>query len=106
MPLAVVSGAQPPLPRRAPEDQNDILVLTEIGRREQHLVAGLQRRHHGGEDDLLRPVHLNARFFGMTPLPTFGAFDVMKNAEVEKDFARFDAHMKNVFSVEVDHVAA
>lgn len=57
-------------------------------------------------DDLLRPVHLNAKFFAMKPLPTFGAFDVMKNAEVEKDFARFDAHMKNVFSAEVDHVAA
>ena len=49
-------------------------------------------------DDLLRPVHLNAKFFAMEPLPTFGAFDVMKNAEVEKDFARFDAHLRDTFA--------
>ena len=49
-------------------------------------------------DDLLRPVHLNAKFFAMEPLPTFGAFDVMKNAEVEKDFGRFDAHLKTTFA--------
>ncbi|MFY1708079.1 NAD(P)H-dependent oxidoreductase [Tritonibacter scottomollicae] len=48
-------------------------------------------------DDLLRPVHLNAKFFGMTPLPTFGAFDVMKNPEVETDLARFDAHLVTTF---------
>ncbi len=44
-------------------------------------------------DDLLRPVHLNAKFFGMTPLLTFGAFDVMKNPDVATDLARFDAHL-------------
>lgn len=48
-------------------------------------------------DDLLRPVHLNARFFGMTPLPTFGAFDVMKNPDVASDLARFDAHLATTF---------
>ncbi|EPX76812.1 NAD(P)H-dependent oxidoreductase [Salipiger mucosus] len=48
-------------------------------------------------DDLLRPVHLNARFFGMTPLPTFGAFDVMKNPDVATDLARFDAHLATTF---------
>ena len=42
-------------------------------------------------DDLLRPVHLNSKFFGMTPLPTFGAFDVMKNPDVATDLARFRA---------------
>jgi len=50
-------------------------------------------------DDLLRPVHLNAKFFGMQPLPTFGAFDVMKNAEIEADLARFDAHLRTVFPI-------
>ena len=45
-------------------------------------------------DDLLHPVHLNARFFGMTPLPSFGAFDVMKNPDVENDFQRFDQHLQ------------
>ena len=48
-------------------------------------------------DDLLLPAHLNAKFFDMTPLPTFAAFDVMKNPEVESDFARFDAHLHQVF---------
>ncbi|WP_336096295.1 NAD(P)H-dependent oxidoreductase [Roseovarius sp. CH_XMU1461] len=48
-------------------------------------------------DDLLRPVHLNAKFFGMTPLPTFGAFDVMKNPEFATDLARFDAHLATTF---------
>ena len=51
-------------------------------------------------DDLLRPVHLNAKFFAMTPLPTFAAFDVMKNADVQTDFARFNTHMVNVFGTE------
>ncbi len=57
-------------------------------------------------DDLLRPVHLNAKFFAMEPLPTFGAFDVMKNAEIEMDFARFDAHLKGIFATEAASVAA
>jgi modulator of drug activity B len=57
-------------------------------------------------DDLLLPVHLNAKFFGMTPLPTFGAFDVMKNPDIDGDLARFDAHLKNVFSVEAKNAAA
>ncbi|WP_370315844.1 NAD(P)H-dependent oxidoreductase [Roseivivax marinus] len=48
-------------------------------------------------DDLLRQVHLNAKFFGMTPLPTFGAFDVMKNPDVASDLARFDAHLATTF---------
>jgi len=56
-------------------------------------------------DDLLRPVHLNAKFFGMAPLPTFSAHDVMKNAEIEHDLARFDAHLETVFA-EASHVAA
>lgn len=60
----------------------------------------------GSLDALLRPVHLNAKFFGMTPLPSFGAFDVMKNPNIESDLKRFDAHLKSVFATEVDDVAA
>ncbi|QFT95481.1 Modulator of drug activity B (plasmid) [Roseovarius sp. THAF9] len=56
-------------------------------------------------DDLLRPVHLNAKFFGMTPQPSFGAFDVMKNPQVDADLVRFDAHLDSLFA-EVGHVAA
>lgn len=51
----------------------------------------------GSVDDLLRPMHLNARFFDMAPLPTFAAFDVMKNPQVEADFARFDTHLASLF---------
>ena len=42
----------------------------------------------------------------MESLPTFGAFDVMKNAEVEKDFGRFDAHLKGIFAKETASAAA
>ena len=48
-------------------------------------------------DDLFRPAHLNFRFFGMTPLPTFSAHDVMKNPQVEADFARLDTHIDSHF---------
>ena len=43
-------------------------------------------------------MHLNAQFFDMTPLPTFAAFDVMKNPQIEADFVRFDAHLDAVFA--------
>ena len=49
-------------------------------------------------DDLLLPVHLNAKFFGMKPLPTFAAFDVMKNPDIENDFRRLGQHLADVFS--------
>ncbi|MEL6302752.1 MAG: NAD(P)H-dependent oxidoreductase [Pseudomonadota bacterium] len=49
-------------------------------------------------DDLLLPVHLNAKFFGMKPLPTFAAFDVMKNPDIERDFQRLGQHLTEVFS--------
>ncbi|MBB4265732.1 NAD(P)H-dependent oxidoreductase [Roseospira visakhapatnamensis] len=60
----------------------------------------------GGVDDLLRPVHLTARFLAMAPLPTFAAFDVMKNPRIEADLARFDAHLTAVFATETGHAAA
>lgn len=53
-------------------------------------------------DDLLLPVHLNAKFFGMQPLPTFAAHDVMKNPEIDKDFARFEAHLDQIFPALVE----
>jgi len=45
-------------------------------------------------DDLLFPFHQNMRFFGVDQLPTFAAFDVMKNPEIEADFERFDTHLQ------------
>lgn len=44
-------------------------------------------------DDLMFHMHANFRFFGMSALPTFACYDVMKNADIENDFARFEAHL-------------
>lgn len=48
-------------------------------------------------DDLLFPMHMNFKFFDMQALPTFACFDVMKNADVENDFKRFEAHLNKHF---------
>lgn len=57
-------------------------------------------------DDLMHPMHMNARFFGLEKLPTFAAFDVMKNPTIDSDLARFDAHLKATYLKEAGHVAA
>lgn len=59
---------------------------------EEHLFQGRS------VDDLLWPQHMNFRFFGMTAMATFAAFDVMKNPKIEADFARFDAHLAAQFA--------
>ena len=48
-------------------------------------------------DDLFLPMHLNFKFFGMTPLKTFACYDVLKNPDVENDFVRFDSHLDRQF---------
>jgi len=48
-------------------------------------------------DDLWWPMHLNFKFFGMEPLETFVCYDVMKNPQIEQDFARFDEHLQRHF---------
>ena len=48
-------------------------------------------------DDLMFPMHMNFKFFGMTSMETFACFDVMKNADVDNDFKRFDAHLNKHF---------
>ena len=48
-------------------------------------------------DDLLFPMHANFRFFGLEALPTFAAFDVMKNADIENDLTRFADHINSHF---------
>ena len=50
-----------------------------------------------GVDDLFWPMHLNFRFFGMEPMETFSSHDVMKNPDIENDFARFDSHLNRLF---------
>lgn len=46
------------------------------------------------EDDLFLPMHLNFKWFGMSPLSSFFSYDVMKNPEVENDLIRFEKHIK------------
>lgn len=48
-------------------------------------------------DDLVFPMHMNFKFFGMQGLPTFACYDVMKNADIESDFARFEKHLNDNF---------
>ncbi|ELA8350225.1 NAD(P)H-dependent oxidoreductase [Vibrio alginolyticus] len=48
-------------------------------------------------DDLMFHMHANFRFFGMSTLPTFACFDVMKNADIENDFKRFEEHLNENF---------
>ena len=48
-------------------------------------------------DDLMFPMHMNFKFFGMKPMETFACYDVMKNADVENDFKRFEAHIHKHF---------
>jgi len=48
-------------------------------------------------DDLMFPMHMNFKFFDMQPMATFSCFDVMKNADVEHDFKRFEAHINANF---------
>lgn len=48
-------------------------------------------------DQLLFPMHMNFKFFGMKALPTFACFDVMKNADIGTDLTRFEAHLTEIF---------
>ena len=50
-----------------------------------------------GVDDLFWPMHLNFKFFGMTPFETFACHDVLKNPDVENDFIRFEEHLDRLF---------
>ena len=48
-------------------------------------------------DDLFWPMHLNFRFFGMEPLPTFACHDVMKNPDIDNDLAKYREHLAAAF---------
>lgn len=48
-------------------------------------------------DDLMFHMHANFRFLGMKAMPTFAAYDVMKNGNIENDFARFEVHLNQHF---------
>ena len=47
-------------------------------------------------DDLLLPMHMNFRFFGMTGLDTFACYDVMKDPHIEEDLKRFRNHLDGI----------
>ena len=49
------------------------------------------------EDELLRPMHLNFKWFGLKPMPTYMAYDVMKNPDIKNDFIRFEKHLSDNF---------
>ena len=49
------------------------------------------------EDELMRPMHLNFKWIGLEPLPTYIIYDVLKNPDIEADFRRFDQHLSNNF---------
>jgi modulator of drug activity B len=50
-------------------------------------------------DDLFFPAHMNFRFLGMTGLPTFVSYDVIKNPDVARDVARYEAHLASAFGM-------
>lgn len=57
-------------------------------------------------DDLMKPIHLTAKFLGMTALPSFVAYDVMKDPQIETDLARFTAHLTRLFPTDANSAAA
>ena len=57
-------------------------------------------------EDLLWPVHLNFRFFGMQALPSFAAYDVSKAPTIAADFERFDAHLRSAFGLPAQQSSA
>ncbi len=47
-------------------------------------------------DDLLFPIHMNFRFFGMDQLKTFAAFDVIKNQDIPTLLTEYQHHLQLV----------
>ena len=53
-----------------------------------------------GVDAVYLPFHKANQFLGMTALPTFLSTDVMKQPNIERDVARYQQHLAEVFGVE------
>jgi modulator of drug activity B len=51
----------------------------------------------GSIDDLFAPMHHNFAFFGMSPLPSFACYDVLKNPQIDNDLSRWTAHLAEHF---------
>ncbi|QDH15973.1 NAD(P)H-dependent oxidoreductase [Oecophyllibacter saccharovorans] len=50
-----------------------------------------------GVDGVYFPMHKAQQFLGMAPLPTFMLNDVIKDPQIEQDYARYKAHLDKVF---------
>ena len=53
--------------------------------------------HGVGVDGVYLAQHKANQFIGLDTLPTFMCNDVIKQPDVEGDFARYRAHLENVF---------
>ncbi|WP_245391876.1 NAD(P)H-dependent oxidoreductase [Salinicola aestuarinus] len=49
------------------------------------------------EDELMRPMHLNFKWIGLEPMPTYVIYDVLKNPDIEADLGRFERHLEKNF---------
>jgi modulator of drug activity B len=54
-----------------------------------------------GVDAVYFPFHKANTFLGMTGLPTFLCVDVMKRPDIERDMARYEQHLTEVFGLSV-----
>ncbi|WBF66917.1 NAD(P)H-dependent oxidoreductase [Desulfovibrio subterraneus] len=72
--------------------------LTFNAPREAFDDAGQYLFQGWGVDDLFWPMHMNFRFFGMTPIDTFVCYDVVKNPRIEEDFSRYKTHLEQHFA--------
>lgn len=79
------------------QDKKYMLSVTANAPREA--FGDVNQTFFGGKtvDDVYFPLHLNYKFFGMEALPTFSAHDVLKNPQIEEDFARFKKHINDNF---------
>ena len=52
-----------------------------------------------GVDAVYLPFHKANQFLGMCALPTFLCTDVMKRPDIERDVARYQRHLAEVFNL-------
>lgn len=50
-----------------------------------------------GLDEVLLPLHKQFQYMGLKPMPSFSIHDVYKNPTIEKDFKRWEQHLKQFF---------
>lgn len=50
-----------------------------------------------GLDEVLLPLHKQFQYMGLKPMPSFSIHDIYKNPTIEKDFKRWEQHLKQFF---------